>query len=151
MKRNRLMLGILVLIALLSGACGGSDTTTSAAGDGTAGARTVEVRMVDTAFEPSAIAVTRGEEIRFVFRNDGAVKHDAFIGDDAAQANHEMQMRRGDDMAHDEHGGGDTSAMTVDPGATGSLTHQFDQAGETLIGCHQPGHYDAMKMVVTVS
>ncbi len=50
------------------------------------------------------------------------------------------------------HHGGDSNAITVKPGKTGSLTYTFDKAGETIIGCHENGHYDAgMKIAVTVA
>jgi uncharacterized cupredoxin-like copper-binding protein len=52
---------------------------------------------------------------------------------------------------HSAHGGSD-DALTVEPGKTGELQHTFDAAGETLIGCHEPGHYEAgMRVAVTVS
>lgn len=149
MKYNRLLLSALVATALVGSACGGSDAETSS---GDEGARTVEVTMADNRFEPTSLTAQRGEKIRFVFRNNGTVKHDAFVGDAASQATHETEMRQGDDMGG-EHGGADKSgAVTVDPGKTGSLTHQFDEAGATEIGCHEPGHFvGGMKITVNVS
>ena len=50
------------------------------------------------------------------------------------------------------HGGGhgDTDGITVEPGERGETTHTFgDEAGEVLIGCHQPGHYEG-GMVATI-
>ena len=74
--------------------------------------------MVDIAFQPDAIEVTRGETVRFVFTNNGDVDHDAFIGNRDAQAEHEDEMR----AAGDGHGGGhgDESAVTVEPGESRS-------------------------------
>ncbi len=73
-------------VALLAAACGGddceADADLSSAGDGE---RTVQVDMVDTAFEPDTLDVDRGETVRFDFTNTGALPHDAFIGDAAAQ------------------------------------------------------------------
>ena len=37
--------------------------------------------MVDTAYSPSTVDVEEGETVRFVFHNDGSVKHDGVIGD----------------------------------------------------------------------
>lgn len=151
MKHNRLLRSVLVTIVLVTAACGGSDGETSG---GNAGARTVEVTMADNRFEPASLTVQRGEKIRFVFRNNGTVDHDAFVGDPAAQAAHETEMRQGDDAEHGEdHGGGDEAgAITVKPGKTGSLSHQFDEAGDIEIGCHEPGHFaGGMKIAVTVS
>lgn len=101
--------------------------------------RTVEVDMVDIAFEPEVIDVAAGETVRFVFRNSGEVAHDAFIGDKSAQADHAADMA-------DAHGGHDEDGegITVEPGDTAELTHTFGAEDDgLLIGCHQPGHYDA--------
>lgn len=134
--------GLLVLAA-----CGEDDNASNAGGDQV---RTIEVEMVDNAFDPETLEVSRGETVRFVFTNTGEVAHDAFVGDVAAQAGHEDEMRAADG---DEHGGGhgdDTEdALTVEPGDTGELTHTFDDTGTLEIGCHQEGHYDA-GMTITV-
>lgn len=111
--------------------------------------RTIEVSMVDIAFEPTSITVEDGETVRLRFTNDGQLRHDAFIGDEAAQARH------GEEMAEDAHGGHgqeDPDAVTVESGGTAELVHTFT-AGDTIsIGCHQPGHYDAgMVLDVTVT
>lgn len=137
-------------LALLAAACGGDDSATGAGGDAE---RTVEITMVDTAFEPSSVEVAAGESVRFVFTNDGEVAHDAFVGDTAAQADHEQQMRDAeDDSGMDHEGGTDDGAVTVEPGDTAELTYTFDDAGTVEIGCHQPGHYDAgMKIDVEVT
>jgi uncharacterized cupredoxin-like copper-binding protein len=134
---------------LLLAACGDTDDGGSASG----ATRTIEVDMVDTAFEPDRLDVEQGETIRFVFTNTGDLPHDAFIGDEAAQADHEQEMR---DAADDMHGGGhddeDEDAVTVDPGDTAELTYTFDEAGTVEIGCHQEGHYeDGMKTTVEVA
>ena len=139
MKRTPLLL-VTVSLAVLAAACGGGDGDNDAATD----ARTVEIAMRDIEFEPTSVDVERGETVRFVFTNEGAVAHDAFVGDDDAQAEHEETMSE-DDGGMD-HGGGDDddgNAITVEPGDTGELTYTFDTAGSLLIGCHQPGHYDA--------
>lgn len=50
------------------------------------------------------------------------------------------------------HHDGDSEAITVDPGDRGELTYAIGETGSVLIGCHQPGHYDAGMMVeVTVT
>lgn len=149
----RLAVVVPVLI-LLAAACGSTDDNGTAASDSDA-PRTVEIEMRDIAFTPESIDVEQGETVKFVFTNSGAVAHDAFIGDQAAQVDHEMEMNdAGADMGDDAgHGGGDEgTAITVDPGETGELTYTFDDAGGVLIGCHQPGHYDAgMKLTVDVT
>ena len=101
--------------------------------------------MKNVAFSPSTLSVAKGEKVTFRFVNEDAVRHDAFVGDAAAQAEHEKEMREG----HGAHG---DDAVTVEPGKTATLTHTFDEAGTVEIGCHEPGHYGAgMKIVVTVT
>lgn len=170
MKRT---LVLATAIALTAAACGGDDSGTVSSDSGE---RTVEIEMRDIAYAPDQVDAKVGETIRFVFENTGAVNHDAFIGDEEAQAEHEESMNSDsmaedgadDDMgatdgaddesgamdgADDESGamghGGDDGGITVEPGDTGELTHTFEEAGTILIGCHEPGHYDA-GMVVTV-
>ena len=152
MQFSRSLLAAAAGAVLLAAACGDDDGATSA---GTGGdVRTVEVDMVDIAFEPDALEVARGETVRFVFTNHGEVAHDAFIGDADAQADHEAEMRADNDEG--EHGGGhgddEDDAVTVEPGDEAELTHTFDETGTIEIGCHQAGHYDAgMKITVEVT
>lgn len=148
MTRSRTLLfaaaGLLVVVIA---ACGNTDDTSSGAGGD---ARSVEIDMADNTFEPDTIDVTEGETVRFVFTNTGKVAHDAFVGDQAAQDDHEMQMSEdgGGMEGHDSDGG----AVTVDPGDTGELTYTFEETGSLEIGCHQPGHYDSgMKLALDVT
>jgi uncharacterized cupredoxin-like copper-binding protein len=142
-RTGHTFLSLLGVLLLAAGACGGGDS----ADDGATAARTVEVEMRDIHYEPATVSVRAGETVKFVFRNVGDAVHDAFIGDEAAQAEHEKEMREGGSKHH----GGDDHAVTVEPGKTASLTYTF-KGGETLlIGCHQPAHYQAgMKVTLTV-
>lgn len=155
MRRPLPLLAAVAGIAVVAAACGGDDSTDTA--DSDRADRTVQIRMVDIAFEPDRVDVAAGETVRFVFTNDGDVAHDAFVGDRAAQADHEQQMRDADDdsgSGMDHEGGGEEGdgAITVEPGGTGELTYTFEEAGTVEIGCHQPGHYDAgMKIDVEAS
>ncbi len=144
---------LLAAILVVAAACGDDDTenTSSAARD------TIDVAMVDNAYEPTEIEVPVGEEITFVFDNGGAALHEAYIGDEEAQEEHAMAMAEGSgegEMDGMDHGGGhegdDAEVIEVEPGDDGRLSYTFDEPGEYLIGCHQPGHYeDGMKLQVT--
>lgn len=149
MARTRSHRGLLAMtgtVALLASACGGGDETASS--PDTSDVRTVAVDMVDIAFAPTTLAVGVGETIRFKFTNRGNVAHDAFIGDAAAQADHEQEMAD----AGSGHAHHNTGAVTVAPDETATLEYTFDEAGSVQVGCHEPGHYDAgMKIDVVVS
>ena len=104
--------------------------------------RTIEVTMTDDAYGPSQMTVATGQTVRFVFRNQGRVLHEALIGDAALQAAHDSSG---------VHNHGDLPVVDVAPGATGTLTYTFTRPGQVLIGCHQPGHYAlGMRAVITV-
>ena len=148
---KRLVIAAAV-IAVVAAACGGGEDNPTIESPGSA-TKTIEIDMVDIAYEPKTLTAQRGERLEFVFRNRGAIAHDAFIGDAAAQADHEQDMRQAESGGH-EMGGDDKDkdAVTVDPGKTGRLAYTFDKPGTVEIGCHQLGHYAAgMKISVTVT
>ena len=152
MNRRRLLVSLAGLVAALTAACGGSEEgNPSTQGSGP---KIVEVKMVDIAYEPKEISVAKGQEVRFVFVNDGKIRHEAFIGDADEQVEHEEAMKAGGDDGggHDAHGGDTNPKVTVEPGKEADLTHKFEEAGTFEVGCHEPGHYDAgMKIEVVVS
>jgi uncharacterized cupredoxin-like copper-binding protein len=105
--------------------------------------RTIDVAMTDDAYGPSTMSVATGQTVRFVFRNDGTVLHEALIGNAALQAQHDAMAT----MSHDG-----LPVIDVAPGRTGELVYTFTRPGTVLIGCHQPGHYAlGMRAVITVS
>lgn len=144
MGQQRTLLGLVAAVALVGGCGGGGEHSAhSSKAD-----RVVNLTMKDIAFEPATIEVKAGETVRFVFHNEGQIRHDAFIGDEAAQAEHEKQMMEAG--ADGEHGDG--HGITVDPGDINSLTHTFKAGDMLIIGCHQAGHYAAgMKVALTVT
>jgi uncharacterized cupredoxin-like copper-binding protein len=110
--------------------------------------RRIAIEMRDTAFSPASLDVRVGETIDFVFTNTGKQIHDAFIGDKAAQDEHEKDMRA-QKGAHDH--AGHEGAVTVHPGETGAIRYRFEEPGTSEIGCHQPYHYAlGMKVVINV-
>jgi uncharacterized cupredoxin-like copper-binding protein len=114
--------------------------------DASATTRVVAVTTTDALrFEPDDITVMQGETVRFEVTNAGNVRHELYIGDAEAQAGHEAEMREMGGMAHDEPDG-----ISVDPGQTEVLEHTFAEAGTLLMGCHEPGHYEA-GMVGTIA
>ncbi|MEO7557048.1 MAG: plastocyanin/azurin family copper-binding protein [Acidimicrobiales bacterium] len=162
--KKLLVPAIGVLTAVLA-ACGSGSSTSTARSGASGAAKDVAIEMRDIAYSPTTLAVKKGDTVKFTFTNKGAIAHEALIGDDAAQATHAKEMSSAatdsmsstgnagasDSMGGMDHGGsGDV--LTVDPGKSGTLSYSFDQAGTFIIGCHEPGHFEAgMKVAVTVS
>jgi uncharacterized cupredoxin-like copper-binding protein len=138
---------IVALVASLFAFAGCATTTGSRSPDVD---RTVAIQMRDNHFEPDELEVRRGETVSFQFVNRGSNRHDAFIGDEDAQEEHEMEARMADDAEHGGEHATEEDAITLDPGDRDDLTYRFTERGAILIGCHEPGHYDG-GMVVTVS
>lgn len=111
--------------------------------------RRIDVEMEKMSFSPEKLDVKVGETVTFVFTNTSNLVHDAFIGDKAAQEEHEKAMRSSKDGNHDH--AGHEGAVTVHPGETAALRYRFEEPGTIEIGCHQPYHYAAgMKIVLNV-
>jgi uncharacterized cupredoxin-like copper-binding protein len=58
------------------------------------------------------------------------------------------------DMDHRDmdHRDSDLGSVRLQPGERGEVVHRFDEAGEVLFACHEPGHFeDGMRVVVTVT
>jgi len=134
----------LFLAAALVTSCGSdaandaSAPTTAAGGAGSAD-QTVEIRMVDIAFKPDAVTVKSGTTVRFVFKNDGDLDHEAAFGDEATQQAVESGKQKRDGIA-------------ASPNQTKEYVRRFDAPGSLLIGCHVAGHYAAgMKVRLTIT
>lgn len=149
--RNLKVLAMVAAGALLLAACGSSaarsQTVTPSAASTASVARVIDIEMVDIAFTTKSIDVAAGETIHFVFKNMGTIRHEAVIGDQERQDEHEMEMTApgASQMNMAEEG-----KISLEPGTSGSVDYTFDTAGTFLIGCHEPGHYPA-GMVVTVN
>jgi uncharacterized cupredoxin-like copper-binding protein len=144
------LLIVATVSALLLAGCGDDGAET-----GTSAGRQVTVKMKELKFDPASVNVTAGETVTFVFTNDDTIRHDAFVGDEAAQDKHESEMASAGSSSDGAHGGShdmeSSDAIIVEPGKTGEITHTFDEAGTILIGCHEPGHYaGGMKMTIAV-
>jgi uncharacterized cupredoxin-like copper-binding protein len=150
-------LGALGSLCLILGACSSGDDDDASGTNGTPGV--VNVRMVDNDFDPSALAVEKGDTVTFRFTNQGTLDHDAFVGTPEEQVDHETEMADDSSTTSSSAPMGDGSDepsgpegdLVVPPGQTGELSYTFDQAGVFEIGCHQPGHYDSgMKVHIVV-
>jgi uncharacterized cupredoxin-like copper-binding protein len=137
---------------LVAGCSSGSDATTAPTSSpipsASAAATRVEVTLTDTLkIEPALMTVQAGVSVTFVVTNSGATDHEFYLGDEAAQGEHEKEMASMGGMTHDEPEG-----IAVRPGETKELTYTFAVAGRTLAGCHVVGHYGGgMKAEITVA
>ena len=151
MRHKRALGALMAAASLTIAACGtGEDATPPT------GSRVIEVAMTENEFTPSSFEVEAGQEITFEFTNDGTVDHEAILGSEAEQDDHEAEMggdgSHGGPMEGMDHGGSDGEAITVEPGGTATMTKTFESAGTVILGCHEPGHYEAgMKATIVVT
>ena len=89
-------------------------------------------------FEPATIAVTSGEQIRFVLKNEGELDHEFVFGTAAEIADHAEMMKVMPDMKHT-----DANSMSVKAKVSGEVIWQFATAGEIEFACLVPGHMEA--------
>ena len=111
----------LLLVALA--ACGPAGASTSR----------IEIGINHSRFDPSRISVEAGETVTFVIRNDDPIAHEFIVGDEGVQEVHE----EGTEAHHDARPG----EISVAAGETVTTTYTFEEPGESLFGCHLPGHY----------
>ena len=112
-------------------------------------ARVVEVTMRDgdgkMEFVPNHVDVKKGEQVRFIIRNQGALKHEFTLASVADNNKHAELMKKYPDMEHD-----DPNAKSVDPGKTAEILWRFSKGGEFEFACLIPGHREAgMRGTVT--
>lgn len=149
-----------VAVGLFVAGCGGgksSSTTTTGSlgspGDPAKATRTVDIQATDALrFQPDQVQVKVGETITFAVTDTGKMPHDFVLGGDAAQSQHEKEMRDMSSSGSMTAMKDDPNAIHLAPGETKQVTWTFDKAGTTLFGCHEAGHYAAgMKGTITVS
>jgi uncharacterized cupredoxin-like copper-binding protein len=130
MLRGLAAAGLLVLAAACSPASASPD------------ARTVEIGIRYSRFDPTTIDVRPGETVRFVISNTDPIDHEFIFGDESVQDAHEL----GTESYHPPRPG----EVTIPPGETVETTYTFD-GDNLLFGCHLPGHYDyGMRGLVVV-
>lgn len=123
---------------------GHSHATFSAGEPGNPGrqARVVQVAMRESdgkmLFVPDRIEVRRGEQIRFVLRNNGELDHEFVLATTEENIKHAKQMNE-----HPEMGHADPNAKRLAPRKTDEIVWRFTRAGTFEYGCLIPGHREA--------
>src|SRR5215471_14621487 len=111
--------------------------------------RVVEVTMQERygrmSYQPNALEVNHGEQIKFVIANAGLLAHEFILANTADNLKHAALMRKYPDMEHD-----DPNGKTVQPGAKTEMLWRFTKTGTFEFSCLIPGHREA-EMVGTIT
>ena len=111
-------------------------------GDPKKPARVVQVVMREAdgkmIYVPDRIEVKRGEQVKFVLRNNGELEHEFVLATTDENLKHAEEMKKNPDMEHD-----DPNARRVNPKKGGDLVWKFTKAGQFEFGCLIPGHREA--------
>ncbi|MCW5746954.1 MAG: cupredoxin family protein [Alphaproteobacteria bacterium] len=112
-------------------------------GDPKKPARIVQITMRETddgkmLFIPDKITVRKGEQIRFLLRNNGAVDHEIVLATLEENLKHAEEMKKNPDMEHD-----DPNAKRLGPKKTGEILWRFTKAGAFDFSCLIPGHRES--------
>jgi len=111
-------------------------------GDPKKPARIVQVTMGETdgkmVFTPEKIQVKKGEQVKFVLRNNGELEHEFILATTAENLKHGEAMKKNPDMEHD-----DPNGKRLAPKKTGEFVWKFTKAGEFEYSCLIPGHREA--------
>ncbi len=103
-----------------------------------------DVRMRYSQFVPGHLAFEKGETVEFVITNADPIDHEFILGDEAVQQRHEA----GTEAHHDAM----PTEVSVPAGSTVRTRVTLAEAGEFIVGCHLPRHYDyGMKAFVVVN
>lgn len=126
------------------------ETAYGTPGDPRQPSRAVHVTMREDGgrmlFTPARIEVRRGEQIRFVLRNNGGIDHEMVVATLEENLKHAEEMKKNPDMEHD-----DPNARRLKPGTTGEILWRFTKPGTFDFSCLIPGHREAgMHGVVVV-
>ncbi|WP_108521037.1 cupredoxin domain-containing protein [Bradyrhizobium algeriense] len=118
-------------------------------GDPKKPARIVQVTMSETdgkmIFMPEKIHVKKGEQVKFMLRNNGELEHEFILATTAENLKHGEAMKKNPDMEHD-----DPNGKRLAPKKTDEMVWKFTKAGEFEYSCLIPGHREA-GMVGTVT
>ena len=99
--------------------------------------RVVEVTMRDgdgkMEFIPDRVDAKKGEQVRFIIRNQGVLKHEFTLASVADNNKHAELMKKYPDMEHD-----DPNAKSVDPGKTAEILWRFSKGGHIRICLPDP-------------
>ena len=106
-------------------------------GDASKTSRTIEIEMSEMKFSPPQIEVKRGEQIRFVIRNEGTEDHEFLLATTKENLAHAEVMKQHPHMEHD-----DPNGVRLSPYKSAELVWKFTKAGTFEYACLIPKHRD---------
>lgn len=130
------LLGAGLIVATLTGACGGNDGTGDAAKGPSSEAQQRTVALSELKFEPAVLTVQVGQPVRLTAKNTGTAEHDLVIAGLPAT---------GVKNAASEHGSAMQSGMIMadtKPKRQAEIVFTPTTAGTYEIYCSYPGHKD---------
>ena len=89
-------------------------------------------------FAPARVEIRKGEQVKFVLRNDGELDHEFVLANTADNLQHAEAMKKDPDMAH-----ADANGRRLAPNKTEEIVWKFTRAGEFELSCLIPGHREA--------
>jgi uncharacterized cupredoxin-like copper-binding protein len=105
-------------------------------------AKVVQVTMGESdgkmLFVPARLEVRKGDQIKFVLRNNGELDHEFVLASTAENLKHAEAMKTHPDMAHEAPNGRQLAAKKTD-----ELVWKFTKPGEFEYACLIPGHREA--------
>ncbi len=111
-------------------------------GDAKKPARIVQVTMGEMdgkmMFMPAKLEVKKGEQVKFVLRNNGELDHEFILATTAENLKHAEAMLKNPDMEHD-----DPNGKRLAPKKTSEIVWKFTKAGDFEYSCLIPGHRES--------
>jgi uncharacterized cupredoxin-like copper-binding protein len=153
MNRTIIVASILIAAASTPGAAlagpGGkghshahSEFSAGEPGDPKKPARIIQVTMQEgdgkMMFLPARLEIKRGEQVKFMLRNNGELDHEFILASTEENVKHAEEMKKNPEMEHD-----DPNAKRLQPKKTSEIVWKFTKAGQFEYGCLIPGHREA--------
>jgi uncharacterized cupredoxin-like copper-binding protein len=89
-------------------------------------------------YVPDKVEVRKGEQIKFVIRNNGELDHEFILATTKENLKHAEEMKKNPEMEHD-----DPNAQRLTPKQVKEIVWKFTKAGTFEFGCLIPGHREA--------
>lgn len=100
--------------------------------------KTGDVEHKTMVFIPDRVEIRKGEQVRFVLRNNGEIDHEFVLATREENDKHAEEMQKNPEMEHD-----DPNMKRLAPKQTGELVWRFTKAGEFEFACLIPGHRES--------